>query len=88
MIYGFSIYTILWKKKRDKVLLYLEKGNKKNFLVYDEKNLLDLKLPVKYVDNGTNLYLDTLKEKWEIKEVKTSENELTLKFKMILRKTE
>ena len=75
------------EKKRDKVLLYLEKGNKKNFLVYDEKNLLDLKLPVKYVDNGTNLYLDTLKEKWEIKEVKTSENELTLKFKMILRKT-
>lgn len=74
-------------KKRDKVLLYLEKDNKKNFLVYDEKDLLDLKLPVKYVDNGTNLYLDTLKEKWEIKEVKTSENELTLKFKMILRKT-
>lgn len=74
-------------KKRDKVLLYLEKDNKKNFLVYDEKNLLDLKLPVKYVNDGTNLYLDTLKEKWEIKEVKTSENELTLKFKMILRKT-
>lgn len=74
-------------KKRDKVLLYLEKGNKKNFLVYDEKDLLDLKLPVKYVNDGTNLYLDTLKEKWEIKEVKTSENELTLKFKMILRKT-
>jgi len=75
------------EKKRDKVLLYLEKGNKKNFLVYDEKNLLDLKLPVEYVNGGTNLYLDTLKEKWEIKEVKTSENELTLKFKMILRKT-
>lgn len=74
-------------KKRDKVLLYLEKDNKKNFLVYDEKDLLDLKLPVKYVNDGTNLYLDTLKEKWEIKEVKTSENELTLKFKMILRKT-
>lgn len=83
----FYLYYIM-EKKRDKVLLYLEKGNKKNFLVYDEKNLLDLKLPVEYVDNGTNLYLDTLKEKWEIKEVKTSENELTLKFKMILRKTE
>lgn len=75
-------------KKRDKVLIYLEKGNKKNFLVYDEKDLLDLKLPVEYVDNGTNLYLDTLKEKWEIKEVKTSNNELTLKFKLVLRKTE
>ena len=75
-------------KKRDKVLIYLEKGNKKNFLVYDEKNLLDLKLPVKYVNGGTNLYLDTLKEKWEIKEVKTSNNELTLKFKLVLRKTE
>ena len=73
-------------KKRDKVLIYLDRKGK-NFLVYDEKDLLDLKLPVKYVDNGTNLYLDTLKEKWEIKEVKTSENELTLKFKMILRKT-
>lgn len=73
-------------KKRDKVLIYLDR-KRKNFLVYDEKDLLDLKLPVEYVDNGTNLYLDTLKEKWEIKEVKTSENELTLKFKMILRKT-
>lgn len=73
-------------KKRDKVLIYLDRKGK-NFLVYDEKDLLDLKLPVEYVDNGTNLYLDTLKEKWEIKEVKTSENELTLKFKMILRKT-
>ena len=75
-------------KKRDKILLYLEKDNKKNFLVYEEKDLLGLKLPVEYIDNGTNLYLDTLKEKWEIKEVKTSTNELTLKFKMILRKTE
>ena len=77
-------------KKRDKILLYLEKGNKKNFLVYEEKDLLDLKLPIKYIDNGTitNSILDTLKEKWEIKEVKTSTNELTLKFKMILRKTE
>ena len=77
-------------KKRHKILLYLEKGNKKNCLVYEEKDLLDLKLPVEYIDNGTitNSILDTLKEKWEIKEVKTSTNELTLKFKMILRKTE
>ena len=77
-------------KKRDKILLYLEKGNKKNFLVYKEQDLLDLKLPIEYIFNGTitNSILDTLKEKWEIKEVKTSTNELTLKFKMILRKTE
>jgi len=74
-------------KKRDKILLYLDNKGK-NFLVYEEKDLLDLKLPVEYIDNGTNLYLDTLKEKWEIKEVKSSTNELTLKFKMILRKTE
>jgi hypothetical protein len=74
-------------KKRDKILLYLDNKGK-NFIVYEEKDLLDLKLPVEYIDNGTNLYLDTLKEKWEIKEVKTSKNELTLKFKMILRKTE
>jgi hypothetical protein len=75
-------------KKRDKVLLYLDKLNKKNFLVYEEKDLLDLKLPIEYVDNGTNLYLDTLKEKWKIIEVKRSTNELTLKFSMILRKKE
>jgi hypothetical protein len=75
------------EKKRDKILLYLDNKGK-NFLVYEEKDLLDLKLPVEYIDNGTNLYLDTLKEKWEIKEVKSSKNELTLKFKMILRKTE
>ncbi len=74
-------------KKRDTILLYLDNKGK-NFLVYDEKDLIDLKLPVEYIDNGTNLYLDTLKEKWEIKEVKSSKNELTLKFKMILRKTE
>ena len=75
------------QKKRDKVLLYLDRKGK-NFLVYDEKDLLDLKLPVEYIDNGTNLYLDTLTEKWEIKEVKSSKNELTLKFKLVLRKTE
>ena len=75
-------------KKRDKILLYLEKGNKKNFLVYKEQDLLDLKLPIVYIDNGTNMYLDTLKEKWEIKEVKRSTNELTLKFKMVFRNTE
>ena len=69
-------------KKRDKVLLYLDRKGK-NFLVYDEKDLLDLKLPVEYIDNGTNLYLDTLTEKWEIKEVKSSKNELTLKFKLV-----
>lgn len=76
-------------KKRDKILLYLDNKGK-NFLVYEEKDLLDLKLPVEYIDNGTitNLILETLKEKWEIKEVKSSKNELTLKFKMILRKTE
>ena len=74
-------------KKRDKVLLYLDRKGK-NFLVYDENDLLDLKLPVEYIDNGTNLYLDTLTEKWEIKEVKRSTNELTLKFKLVLRKTE
>ena len=75
-------------KKRDKILLYLEKNNKKNFLVYEEQKLLDLKLPIEYIDDGTNKYLDTLKEKWEIKEVKRSTNELTLKFKLVLRKTE
>jgi hypothetical protein len=73
--------------KRDKILIYLDKKGK-NFLVYEEKDLLDNKKPVEYVDNGTNLYLDTLKEKWEIKEVKSSKNELTLKFKLIVRKTE
>lgn len=75
---------------KNKILLYLEKNNKKNFLVYEEQKLLDLKLPVEYIDNGTitNSILDTLKEKWEIKEVKRSTNELTLKFKMVFRNTE
>jgi len=73
---------------KNKILLYLDKLNKKNFLVYEEKDLLDLKLPIEYIDNGTNMYLDTLKEKWKIIEVKRSTNELTLKFSMILRKKE
>jgi hypothetical protein len=75
-------------KKRDKILLYLDKLNKKNILVYEEKDLLDLKLPIEYIDNGTNMYLDTLKEKWKIIEVKKSTNELTLKFQMVFRNTE
>ena len=74
--------------EKNKILLYLDKLNKKNFLVYEEKDLLDLKLPIEYIDNGKNMYLDTLKEKWKIIEVKRSTNELTLKFKMILIKTE
>jgi hypothetical protein len=57
--------------KRDKILIYLDKKGK-NFLVYEEKDLLDNKKPVEYVDNGTN----------------SSKNELTLKFKLIVRKTE
>jgi len=73
---------------KNKILLYLDKLNKKNFLVYEEKDLLDLKLPIEYIDNGKNMYLDTLKEKWKIIEVKRSTNELTLKFSMILRKKE
>jgi hypothetical protein len=75
-------------KKRDKILLYLDKLNKKNILVYEEKDLLDLKLPIEYIDNGTNMYLDTLKEKWKIIEVKKSTNELTLKFQMVFRNKE
>lgn len=74
-------------KIRDKILLYLDK-TKKIFLVYNETDLLKGESPVEYIDNGTNLYLDTLKEKWEIKEVKTSKNELTLKFKLIKRTIE
>jgi hypothetical protein len=75
-------------KKRDKILLYLDKLNKKNILVYKEEDLLDLKLPIEYIDNGTNMYLDTLKEKWKIIEVKKSTNELTLKFQMVFRNKE
>ena len=74
--------------KRDKILLYLDKLNRKNILVYKEKDLLDLKLPIEYIDNGTNMYLDTLKEKWKIIEVKKSTNELTLKFQMVFRNKE
>ena len=75
-------------KKRDKILLYLDKLNKKNILVYVEEDLLDLKFPKAYIDNGTNMYLDTLKEKWKIIEVKKSTNELTLKFQMVFRNKE
>jgi hypothetical protein len=74
--------------KRDKILLYLDKLNKKNILVYVEEDLLDLKLPIEYIDNGTNMYLDTLKEKWKIIEVKKSTNEMTLKFQMVFRNKE
>lgn len=72
---------------RDKILLYLDKKGK-HFLVYNEKDLLDIKIPVEYVDNGTNKYIDTVKEKWEIQKVSSSKNKLTLEFKLINRKTE
>lgn len=72
---------------RNKILLFLDKKGK-TFIVYDEKDLPDLKIPIEYVDNGTNKYLDTMKEKWEIQKVNSSKNKLTLEFKLINRKTE
>ncbi len=45
-----------------------------------------MELPLQYVEDGRNLYLDDLKEKWEIKEVKSTNNELTIKFKLVFRK--
>jgi len=72
---------------KNKILLYLDKKGK-HFIVYDEKDLLELKIPVEYVDNGTNKYIDTMKEKWEIQKVNSSKNKLTLEFKLINRKTE
>jgi len=71
---------------KDIIILYLDKFKKK-FLVYKETELYDMKLPLEYVDDGRNMYLDDLKEKWEIKEVKSTKNELTIKFKLVLRKT-
>jgi hypothetical protein len=71
---------------KDIIILYLDKFKKK-FLVYKETELYDMELPLEYVDDGRNMYLDDLKEKWEIKEVKSTKNELTIKFKLVLRKT-
>jgi len=71
---------------KDIIILYLDKFKKK-FLVYKETELYDMKLPLEYVDDGRNMYLDDLKEKWEIKEVKSTKNELTIKFKLVFRKT-
>jgi hypothetical protein len=70
---------------KDIIILYLDKFKKK-FLVYKEKELYDMELPLQYVEDGRNLYLDDLKEKWEIKEVKSTNNELTIKFKLVFRK--
>ena len=71
---------------KDIIILYLDKFKKK-FLVYKETELYDMELPLEYVDDGRNMYLDDLKEKWEIKEVKSTKNELTIKFKLVFRKT-
>jgi phage-related protein len=71
---------------KDIIILYLDKFKKK-FLVYKETELYDMELPLEYVDDGRNMYLGDLKEKWEIKEVKSTKNELTIKFKLVFRKT-
>jgi hypothetical protein len=70
---------------KDIIILYLDKFKKK-FLVYKEKELYDMELPLEYIEDGRNMYLNDLKEKWEIKEVKSTKNELTIKFKLVFRK--
>lgn len=71
---------------KDIIILYLDKFKKK-FLVYKEKELYNMELPLEYIEDGRNMYLNDLKEKWEIKEVKSTKNELTIKFKLVFRKT-
>ncbi len=81
-------------EERNKVILYLDKL-KKIFIVYDkpaDKKKEVLMQNVDVVYNGVNNYVDTFKEKWELKEIEETNstlNELTvtLKFKLNLRKT-
>jgi len=81
-------------EERNKIILYLDKL-KKIFIVYTkpaEKKKEVLMNTVDVVYNGVNDYVDTFKEKWELKEIeetKSTLNELTvtLKFKLNLRKT-
>lgn len=81
-------------EERNKVILYLDKL-KKIFIVYDkpaDKKKEVLMQNVDVVYNGVNEYVDTFKEKWELKEIeetKSTLNELTvtLKFKLKFRKT-
>lgn len=81
-------------EERNKIILYLDKL-KKIFIVYDkpaDKKKEVLMQNVDVVYNGVNEYVDTFKEKWELKEIeetKSTLNELTvtLKFKLNLRKT-
>ena len=81
-------------EERNKVILYLDKL-KKIFIVYTkpaDKKKEVLMQNVDVVYNGVNDYVDTFKEKWELKEIeetKSTLNELTvtLKFKLNLRKT-
>jgi len=81
-------------EERNKIILYLDKL-KKIFIVYTkpaDKKKEVLMNTVDVVYNGVNDYVDTFKEKWELKEIeetKSTLNELTvtLKFKLNLRKT-
>lgn len=81
-------------EERNKIILYLDKL-KKIFIVYDkpaDKKKEVLMQNVDVVYNGVNNYVDTFKEKWELKEIEETKytlNELTvtLKFKLNLRKT-
>jgi hypothetical protein len=73
-------------ENKDKIILYLDKTDKKIFLVYDEKEFLDGKKPLEFIDNGTNKYIDQFKEKWELQTVKRSKNRLSIEFKLIQRK--
>lgn len=81
-------------EERNKVILYLDKL-KKIFIVYDkpaDKKKEVLMQNVDVVYNGVNKYVDTFKEKWELKEIEETNstlNELTvtLKFKLKFRKT-
>ncbi len=81
------------KTERDKIILYLDK-TKRVFIAYDKPEDKDVLMEsVAVVYNKIDIYKDSFKERWvlkEIKETKSTSNELTvtMKFKLNIRKLE
>jgi hypothetical protein len=72
-----------------KILIYVQKGNKKKILLYSsEKDLMDLGGEFQIIENGFIPDISEISERWEVSKVTKNKNKMTVDYKLIFRKRE
>ncbi len=70
-----------------KILLYINKRDKKKFLLYkSEQDLLELNGEFEIIENGFIPDISEINERWEVSKVTKNKNKLTVDYKLIFRK--